>query len=199
MRNVRHFIQNICPNLKTKLNSNFEYNFVVGFPTIAFITTELDNCHRLIHSNWFAWRSTSRCQCHLHCWTGKCRMWVKTDSNFERKSLCSLFNFLNLSIPAMDSSVAKGLRLGRCVIIGRCVGINPINSLQIVYSEDKVEIYVVPLNKVKILTPLRRVKSGTILPASIWGVPNISPLILGKSRVIWNWLDHPWHKQTSFS
>lgn len=84
----------------------------------------------------------------------------------------------------MDSSVAKGLRLGRCVIIGRCVGINPINSLQIVYSEDKVEIYVVPLNKVKILTPLRRVKSGTILPASIWGVPNISPLILGKSRVI---------------
>lgn len=81
----------------------------------------------------------------------------------------------------MDSSVAKGLRLGQTTIIGRCVGINPINSQQIVYSEDKVEIYVVPLNKVKILTPLRRVKSGTILPASIWGVPNISPLILGKT------------------
>lgn len=80
----------------------------------------------------------------------------------------------------MDLSVAKGQRLGRTILIGRCVGINPINSQQIVYSEDKVEINVVPLNKVKILTPLRRVKSGTILPASVWGVPNISPLILGK-------------------
>lgn len=94
----------------------------------------------------------------------------------------------------MDLSVAKGQRLGRTTIIGRCVGVgvNPINAQQIVYSEDKVEINVVPLNKVKILTPLRRVKSGTILPASVWGVPNISPLILGnfffslKKQYEWN-------------
>lgn len=83
-------------------------------------------------------------------------------------------------ISAMDLSVAKGQRLGKTIIIGRCVGINPVNSQQIVYSQDQIEINVVPLNKVKILTPLRRVRSGTILPASIWGVPNISPLILGK-------------------
>lgn len=82
----------------------------------------------------------------------------------------------------MDLSVAKGSRLGKTIIIGRSVGINPVNSQQIVYSEDQIEINVVPLNKVKILTPLRRVRSGTILPASIWGVPNISPLILGKAH-----------------
>lgn len=80
----------------------------------------------------------------------------------------------------MDLSVAKGQRLGKTVIIGRCIGVNPVNSQKIVYSEDQIEINVVPLNKVKIFTPLRRVRSGTILPASIWGLPNISPLILGR-------------------
>lgn len=92
---------------------------------------------------------------------------------------------------AMDLSVAKGQRLGKTIVIGRCVGINPVNSQQIVYSEDQVEINVVPLNKVKIHTPLRRVRSGTILPASIWGVPNISPLILGKIFVL-NTISHYW-------
>lgn len=79
----------------------------------------------------------------------------------------------------MASSIATGQLLGKTKIVGRCIGINPVNSQQIVYSEDQIEINVVPLNKIKVLTPLRRVRSGTILPASIWGVPNISPLILG--------------------
>lgn len=79
----------------------------------------------------------------------------------------------------MDLSVATGQRLGKTKIVGRCIGLNPVNSQQIIYSEDQIELNVVPLNKIKILTPLRRVRSGTILPASIWGAPNISPLILG--------------------
>lgn len=83
----------------------------------------------------------------------------------------------------MDLSIAKGLRLGRTTIIGQCVGINPVNSQRIIYSEDQIEINVVPLNKIKILTPLRRVRSGTILPASIWAEPNISPLILGRDFI----------------
>lgn len=93
-------------------------------------------------------------------------------------------NYVCLShfISAMDLSVAKGLSLGKTIIIGRCIGVNPVNSQQIVYSEDQIEINVVNLNKVKIQTPLRRVRSGSILPASIWGVPNISPLILGNER-----------------
>lgn len=89
-----------------------------------------------------------------------------------------IFIFLNVS--AVDLSIAKGLRLGRSKIVGRCIGINPVNSQQIVYSEDTIEINVVPLNKVKIHTPLRKVQSGAILPASIWAIPNISPMILGK-------------------
>lgn len=83
-------------------------------------------------------------------------------------------------ISAMDLNLAKGIRLGKTIIIGRCIGINPSNSQQIIFSEDQIEINVVLLNEVKIQIPLRRVQSGTVLPASIWGVPNISPLILGK-------------------
>ncbi|XP_031623845.1 nuclear pore membrane glycoprotein 210 isoform X2 [Contarinia nasturtii] len=99
-----------------------------------------------------------------------------------------IYSVENENIVSMDLSVAKGQRLGTTVVIGRCVGINPVNSQKIVYSEDKIEINVVPLNKVKIHSPLRRVRSGTILPASIWGVPNISPLVLGtlNSKVRWS-------------
>lgn len=84
----------------------------------------------------------------------------------------------------MDLNLAKGIRLGKTIIIGRCIGINPSNSQEIIFSEDQIEINVVPLNEVKIQIPLRRVQSGTVLPASIWGVPNISPLILGKQYYI---------------
>lgn len=89
----------------------------------------------------------------------------------------------------MDASLAKGLRVGRTIIIGRCVGINPINSQHIVFSEDQIEVNVIILDKIKIFAPLRKIPSGTILPASIWGVPNISPMILGtlqQSKVKWH-------------
>lgn len=88
----------------------------------------------------------------------------------------------------MDASLAKGLRVGRTIIIGRCVGINPVNSQPIVFSEDQIEVNVIVLSIVELKIPLRRVQSGTILPASIWGVPNVSPLILGtlqQSKVKW--------------
>lgn len=94
----------------------------------------------------------------------------------------------------MDAGLAKGLRSGTTVIIGRCIGINPVNSQRIVFSEDQIEVNVINLKEtgLKIITPLRRVQSGTILPASIWGDSiwgDISPLILGtlqQSKVKWH-------------
>lgn len=79
----------------------------------------------------------------------------------------------------LELDIVKGLKLGQTIVIGRSVGINPQTSQKIIFSEDQVEINVVPLNAIKIQMPLRRARSGTVLPASVWAAPNISPLILG--------------------
>lgn len=49
----------------------------------------------------------------------------------------------------MDGSLAKGLRVGRTIIIGQSVGVNPVNSQRIVFSEDQIEIDVVILSNGK--------------------------------------------------
>lgn len=109
----------------------------------------------------------------------------------------------------MESAVATALKLGDTKIIGKCVGINPATGRQIIFSQDYVHIYVVPLDKIKIKTPLVRIRSGAVMPATLWGklsfiffiyfilcqfsffsnllhlliffvgVPDISPMILG--------------------
>lgn len=97
----------------------------------------------------------------------------------------SLFLFMldSPTTTAIESSILTALRLGKSKIRGRCVGISPVNGQQIVYSADEVEINVVPFDKVKIATPLTRIRTGAVMPATIWGVPNISPMILGEFRV----------------
>lgn len=80
---------------------------------------------------------------------------------------------------AIDSSILTAHRLGNTIVTGRCIGVNPINAQPVIYSEDSVQIFVVPLERVKIKTPLLRIRSGAIMPATIWGAPNISPMILG--------------------
>lgn len=89
----------------------------------------------------------------------------------------------------MDSALATALRLGSTVITGRCVGISPSTGRQIVFSQDTVQLNVVPLDKIKIVTPLIRIRSGAIIPATLWGVPDISPMILGTLpdlSVVWS-------------
>lgn len=69
----------------------------------------------------------------------------------------------------MESAVATALKLGETKIIGKCVGINPATGRQIIFSQDSVHIHVVPLDKIKIKTPLVRIKSGAVMPATLWG------------------------------
>lgn len=69
----------------------------------------------------------------------------------------------------MDSAVALALKLGGTKITGKCVGVSPSNGKQIVFSQDTVEIHVVPLNKLKIVAPLVRIRTGAIMPATLWG------------------------------
>ncbi|KAJ6640907.1 Nuclear pore membrane glycoprotein, partial [Pseudolycoriella hygida] len=90
-----------------------------------------------------------------------------------------LYSVQNENVISMESAVATALKLGDTKIIGKCVGINPATGRQIIFSQDSVHIYVVPLDKIKIKTPLVRIKSGAVMPATLWGVPDISPMILG--------------------
>lgn len=59
------------------------------------------------------------------------------------------------------------------------MGTSPTTGAEIVFSEDTVYIHVVPLDAVEIRTPLNRIRSGAVMPAHVWGVPNISPMVLG--------------------
>lgn len=82
-------------------------------------------------------------------------------------------------IASIDSTVVYALKLGHTKVIGRCIGTNPINGSQMVYSEDFLTINVILFDGIKIVTPLVRIKSGNIMPATIWGLPSISPMVLG--------------------
>ena len=70
----------------------------------------------------------------------------------------------------MDSAIVQARKLGDTKITGKCIGVNPATGKQIVFSEDTIEVFVVPLEKILIRTPLVRIKSGAVMPASVWGM-----------------------------
>lgn len=80
----------------------------------------------------------------------------------------------------IDTTVAHALRLGTTAITAKCVGLSPATGRPIVFSQDTVHVHVVPLERLRIRTPLTRLRSGAVMPATLWGEPGaISPMILG--------------------
>lgn len=82
----------------------------------------------------------------------------------------------------IDGSVVEGLKVGQTRVIGRSVGTNPIDGSSITFTEDSIFVSVIPLNKVKIRTPLQRLKVGNVMPVTLWADSNltpVSPMILG--------------------
>lgn len=69
----------------------------------------------------------------------------------------------------MESAIVTANKLGESKITGKCVMKNPINGKEVVISEDTIEVHVVPLMNIQIKTPLIRIRSGAVMPASIWG------------------------------
>lgn len=52
-----------------------------------------------------------------------------------------------------------------------------------------MKLHVVPLTQIKIVTPLLRIQCGAVMPATLWGEPDISPMILGTLNdlsVVWS-------------
>ena len=86
----------------------------------------------------------------------------KPDSNI-------VYKVISEDVLSIDGSVVQGLKVGKTKVVGQSVGINPANGNKIVFSEDVIYVNVVPLTGIKIQTPLRRLRSDAVMPASIWG------------------------------
>ncbi|CAG9832673.1 unnamed protein product [Diabrotica balteata] len=90
-----------------------------------------------------------------------------------------VFETTSKALKVSEQGVITGKYLGPAVVFGRAVGVHPFTGQSIIYAEDHVDIQVVKLTGVKILAPLTRFKLGVIVPFWAWGIPNISPMILG--------------------
>lgn len=89
---------------------------------------------------------------------------------------------------AMSSAIVTAHKLGSTRITGRCLLKNPINGKDEIVSEDTVEVRVVALTAVQVRTPLVRIRAGAVMPATLWGQPDLSPMVLGtleNMRISW--------------
>lgn len=100
-----------------------------------------------------------------------------------------VYHVANGDVLAIDGAVVEGLKIGKTKVIGRSVGVNPRDGSAITFTEDFIYVTVVPLNKVKIRTPLQRLKSGNVMPMNLWAEPEVSPMVLGtlkNLRIQWH-------------
>ncbi|XP_017061137.1 nuclear pore membrane glycoprotein 210 [Drosophila ficusphila] len=82
-------------------------------------------------------------------------------------------------VATIRSSIVTAHSLGTSKIVGKCLVKNPITGKDEVVSQDSVEVSVVALTGVQIRTPLVRIRSGAIMPATLWGHSDLSPMVLG--------------------
>lgn len=93
---------------------------------------------------------------------------------------CNIVYYIgNGDILSIVGSVVEGLKVGKTKVVGRSVGTNPANGSIITFTEDFIYVTVIPLSKVKIRTPLLRIKSGNVMPVALWAEPDVSPMVLG--------------------
>lgn len=95
------------------------------------------------------------------------------------KSSNVIYSVANSEIVTIDGSIVEGLKIGKTKVVGKSVGVNPIDGKQVTYTEDAIFVTVIPLNRIKIKAPLNRLKSGSIMPITLWADNDISPMILG--------------------
>ncbi|RZF35031.1 hypothetical protein LSTR_LSTR009623 [Laodelphax striatellus] len=74
----------------------------------------------------------------------------------------------------------EGNRFGDISVHGMAVGLNKMTGSQIIYSKDSVDVHVIPLEGIKIQTPLTKFKVGSRMPVWVVGIPDqVTPLVLG--------------------
>ncbi|EDW34958.1 GL20049 [Drosophila persimilis] len=82
-------------------------------------------------------------------------------------------------VATMSSAIVTAHRLGASNITGKCLMKNPVTGKDEVVSQDTIEVRVAALKGVEIRTPLVRIRSGAVMPATLWGQPDFSPMVLG--------------------
>lgn len=96
-------------------------------------------------------------------------------------------------IEVVSNGLIKGVAIGTSSITARSVGVCPSTGEKIIHSQDTIDLHVIPLNGIKIVSPLTRFMLGTTVPAWITGLPEqLSPLLLGSMQPPINlvWSDH---------
>ncbi|XP_034650684.1 nuclear pore membrane glycoprotein 210-like isoform X1 [Drosophila subobscura] len=91
-------------------------------------------------------------------------------------------------VATMSSAIVTAHRLGATQITGKCLLKNPVTGKDEVVSQDTIEVRVAALKAVQIRTPLVRIRSGAVMPATLWGQPDFSPMVLGTLedlRITW--------------
>ncbi|XP_044248664.1 nuclear pore membrane glycoprotein 210 isoform X1 [Drosophila takahashii] len=88
------------------------------------------------------------------------------------------------NVASIRSDIITALQVGTSKIFGKCLLKNPVTGKDEVVSQDLVELHVVALKGVEIRTPLIRIRSGAVMPATLWGLFDISPMVLGTLKNI---------------
>ncbi|ALC40423.1 gp210, partial [Drosophila busckii] len=99
-----------------------------------------------------------------------------------------VYSVASQQVATMNSAILTAHKLGATHITGSCLLKNPISGKDEIVSEDTVEVRVVALTAVQIRTPLVRIRSGAVMPATLWGLPDLSPMVLGtlqNMRISW--------------
>ncbi|EDV59867.1 uncharacterized protein Dere_GG23181 [Drosophila erecta] len=99
-----------------------------------------------------------------------------------------IFTVEKEQIATIISTVVMAHKLGTTKIVGKCLLKNPVTGKDEVVSQDSVEVNVVALKGVQIRTPLVRIHSGAVMPATLWGLPDLSPMVLGtlqNTKISW--------------
>ncbi|CAG9763709.1 unnamed protein product [Ceutorhynchus assimilis] len=97
----------------------------------------------------------------------------------------------NRTATASDKGIITGKSPGTTRITAKAVGVHPTTGQSIVYSEDSVEVFVIALTGVKIGAPLTRFRVGATVPFWCFGLPDISPVVLGTVNnppIMFRWL-----------
>lgn len=81
-------------------------------------------------------------------------------------------------------------RLGDIHVTGMAVGLSKVTGNKIIYCKDTIEVHVIPLEGIKIQTPIFKLKVGARVPVWAGGIPDhLSPLVLGTIQppMIFKW------------
>ncbi|XP_075220860.1 nucleoporin 210 [Lycorma delicatula] len=105
-------------------------------------------------------------------------------------SIMEYFSADHMIAKVSSIGLIETYRLGDITITGMAVGVNKLTGNKIAYCKDSIEVHVVPLESIKIQTPLLKLKVGGRIPVWTSGIPElITPLVLGTIQppLIFKW------------